>query len=358
MDSSKDLSFPPASEVPLHRIAPLAPTQELAYRKKCIQLKRRLAEIEANNDATRKRIIQETEHVQKMRILRAILLNHLNEIMSAPAKKLTPEQLEKIGVLANGSGNVAELAGSGISKDLIPTRPQGEGLLDDSSEESEEDEPEPLERPERRRRANNTYRETIMNTNTPSESLSTMYQQTALPNLAPATSFSVAPHDPAMLTSSFRVSSTTPQAVGSQGAQHQHGGDSRYAQSSPIAVNQHLGMPYQGPNQTRATSISSNNVDANGLGRSPAVNMRPERPEPPYVQFTMHMRPQLEADNYPPEQIPGRIQSEWDGLSAENRKLWDDRYQDQMREYTAAMDAYKRATRREGSGGGFASINS
>lgn len=143
MDSSKDV-LPPtvAGEGPLHRNAPLAPTQELAYRKKCIQLKRRLAEIETNNDSTRKRILQETEHVQKMRLLRAILLNHLNVIMNTPATKLTPEQLEKIGVLANGSANLAELAGSGISQDLGQARPDGEGLLDDSSEESDEDEPE------------------------------------------------------------------------------------------------------------------------------------------------------------------------------------------------------------------------
>jgi hypothetical protein len=142
MDSSKDTPFPPASEVPVHRNAPLAPTQELAYRKKCVQLKRRLAEIEANNDSTRKRIMQETEHVQKMRLMRAILLNHLQEIMSAPAKRLTPEQLEKIGVLANGHANLAELAGSGITLEPPHTRPEGEGLLDDSSEESDEDEPE------------------------------------------------------------------------------------------------------------------------------------------------------------------------------------------------------------------------
>ena len=139
---SKDTPFPPASEVPIHRNAPLAPTQELAYRKKCIQLKRRLAEIEANNDATRRRIIQETEHVQKMRLLRAVLLNKLQDIMTAPTKKLTPEQLEQLGVLANGSGNLAELAGSGIAPELHQRRPDGEGLLDDSSDETDEDEPE------------------------------------------------------------------------------------------------------------------------------------------------------------------------------------------------------------------------
>ncbi|KAK5196103.1 hypothetical protein LTR99_008089 [Exophiala xenobiotica] len=358
MDSSKDTPFPPASEVPVHRNAPLAPTQELAYRKKCVQLKRRLAEIEANNDSTRKRIMQETEHVQKMRLMRAILLNHLQEIMSAPAKRLTPEQLEKIGVLANGHANLAELAGSGITLEPPHTRPEGEGLLDDSSEESDEDEPEPLERPERRRRANNNYRETIMNTTVPGEPISNMYQQSSLPNLAPANSFSPAPpHDPTTLTSSFRVSSATPQAAGTPSFQPPSGGEPHYGDSSPISSNQQLAMPqYQSPYQVPA-GMAANNVDGNGTGRSGAVTHRPQRPEPPYMQFTAHMRPQLEAHQEPEELIPDMIQAEWDGLAPENRRLWEVRYQEQMTEYTAAMDAYKRATRREASGG-FPTVNS
>lgn len=194
-----------------------------------------------------------------------------------------------------------------------------------------------------------------MNTGTPGESVTNMYQQSALPNLAPANSFSPpAPHDPATLTSSFRLSSTTPHA-GENSPSHQQIGESLYAQSSPAPASQPLGTPYQTSAQPRAPSISSQGAEVNGAGRPP---VRPERPETPYVQFTAHMRPQLEADCYPPEQIPARIQTEWDGLSAENRKLWDDRYQDQMREYTAAMDAYKRATRREASSGAFSSINS
>ncbi|EXJ89154.1 hypothetical protein A1O3_02218 [Capronia epimyces CBS 606.96] len=361
MDSSKDLPFPPAGDVPLHRNAPLAPTQELAYRKKCIDLRKRLAEIEANNDATRKRILQENEHVQKMRLLRAILLNQLKEIMSTPAQHLTAEQLVKVNALAAGMGNtLAEQVGPAISQELQQPQPDGEGLLDDSSEETVEDEPEPAERPERRRRVNNTYRETIMNTNTPGDSVSTLYQQSALPSLAPASSFSPAPppNDPAAMTSSFRLSSSTPQAVGTPGTQPQLVPDPLYGQSSPMAVSQHLGMPYHGSTQPRPPSLSANNVDANGIGRSTAAPTRPERPEIPFHQFTAHMRPQLEADNYPQEQIPARIKAEWENLSTENRKLWDDRYEDEMREYQAAMDAYKRASRREASAGGFSAINS
>ena len=58
------------------------------------------------------------------------------------------------------------------------------------------------------------------------------------------------------------------------------------------------------------------------------------------------MQPQLENDNYPDDQIGTRIQQEWDNLSAENRGLWDKRYEDQMMEYTAAMDDWKRLQKR------------
>jgi hypothetical protein len=139
MDAAKESPLA-STDNPLHKNAPLAPSQELAYRKKCITLKRRLMEIEANNDATRRRISQEKEHVQKMRLLRAILLNHLKTIMETPGKKLTPEQLEQLGVLS--SSHLAEQLPFDVDG-----RPDGEGLLDDTSEGSE-DEPEvpPLRR--------------------------------------------------------------------------------------------------------------------------------------------------------------------------------------------------------------------
>lgn len=65
------------------------------------------------------------------------------------------------------------------------------------------------------------------------------------------------------------------------------------------------------------------------------------------------MQPQLEADDYPPEQIGVRIQQEWDQLSAENRGLWDKRYEEQMMDYTAAMDEWKRLQKRQQQGGSF-----
>jgi hypothetical protein len=141
MEVTKDQSVPPAGLNTTY--APLAPSQEAAYRKKCIQLKRRLAEVEANNDATRRRIDQEKQHVQKMRLMRAILLDHLKQIAETPGKSLSAEQLEELGLRADGAAHLSELVGMDVD-----TRPDGEGLLDDSSEESEDD-PEVLPLPKK-----------------------------------------------------------------------------------------------------------------------------------------------------------------------------------------------------------------
>ena len=133
MESAKS-PFPPASDVPLQRNAPLAPSQELAYRNKCIQLKKRLQEIEANNDHTRRRISAEKERVQKQRLLRSILLHQLRDIMETPGKKFKPEELERMGIAVNGN--------DGEEDHAHRRRPEGEVLLDDSSEDSDEDIPE------------------------------------------------------------------------------------------------------------------------------------------------------------------------------------------------------------------------
>lgn len=133
MDGTKSSPFAPASDVPLHRNPPLAPSQELAYRNKCISLKKRLAEIEIHNEQTRKKIGAEKERIQKMRLLRAILLNQLRETMETPGRKFSPEELEKLGIL---NGTTAD------DEPVNRSRPEGEVLLDDSSEDSEEENPE------------------------------------------------------------------------------------------------------------------------------------------------------------------------------------------------------------------------
>ncbi|RDL34324.1 putative HMG box-containing protein C10F6.08c [Venustampulla echinocandica] len=56
---------------------PLAPSVEEAYRRKCIQLKQRINEIDHDNDAARLRVVRLERGVQKLRLERAFLLEQL-----------------------------------------------------------------------------------------------------------------------------------------------------------------------------------------------------------------------------------------------------------------------------------------
>jgi hypothetical protein len=164
-----------------------------------------------------------------------------------------------------------------------------------------------------------------------------LYQQPGLPSLAPATNFSpAAPRDATALTSSFRVSNT-PQTVATPSYPAQQSYNTEYQQSSPLA---HAQNPaYSQPPRVEPTVASPGSTAAGGSRPLPP---QPQRPPAPFQQFTDHMRPQLEADHYPDEQIDSRIDQEWRGLSKENRELWDSRYAEQMMEYTQAMDEWKR----------------
>jgi hypothetical protein len=70
-----------ASTVPSKRAAgtPLAPSVEKAYYRKCIQLKRRLNEVEAANEEARIRRIRLDRAIMKMRLERAFLLEQLSK---------------------------------------------------------------------------------------------------------------------------------------------------------------------------------------------------------------------------------------------------------------------------------------
>ena len=131
MDGVKTTASPfaDAGTTPIQRNPPLAPSQELAYRNKCIQLKKRLSEIESNNDNIRRRIAAEKERVMKQRLLRSLLVHQLREIMETPGRNYTAEELDKMGIVITEA-------------DEDRRRPDGEMLLDDSSENSDEDVPE------------------------------------------------------------------------------------------------------------------------------------------------------------------------------------------------------------------------
>ncbi|EPE10339.1 hmg box protein [Ophiostoma piceae UAMH 11346] len=58
-------------------VAPLPPSVEEAYRRKCVQLKKRMAEVEETNDAARIRLSRLKRQVEKQRLERAFLLEQL-----------------------------------------------------------------------------------------------------------------------------------------------------------------------------------------------------------------------------------------------------------------------------------------
>jgi non-histone protein 10 len=55
----------------------LPPSVEEAYRRKCIQLKQRLNEVEDANDASRVRLVRIQRGIEKMRLERSFLLEQL-----------------------------------------------------------------------------------------------------------------------------------------------------------------------------------------------------------------------------------------------------------------------------------------
>lgn len=60
---------------------PLAPSVEKAYYRKCIELKRRLNEVEAANDEAKRRRARLDRGIMKMRLERAYILDELRKRM-------------------------------------------------------------------------------------------------------------------------------------------------------------------------------------------------------------------------------------------------------------------------------------
>ena len=66
----------------------LPPSVEEAYKKKCIELKRRLTEVEESNDAFRLRKVRLNRAIRKMRLERALLLENLGKRMRKNGSRL------------------------------------------------------------------------------------------------------------------------------------------------------------------------------------------------------------------------------------------------------------------------------
>jgi len=79
---------------------PLAPSVEKAYYRKCIELKRRLNDVEEANDAARLRRARLDRALLKMRLERAFLLEQLSkrmEFVDANGEAAEEEQGDEVG---------------------------------------------------------------------------------------------------------------------------------------------------------------------------------------------------------------------------------------------------------------------
>lgn len=127
---------------------PNPPSIELAYKKKCIQLKKRLNEIEAENDLIRARNKRAKYYVAKMRLETCIMLERLATVTG---------MLEEAGVTAGAASSAAAtqnsvgaVAGAKINAELrakaaaLVTSAHAQNnheALDDETEGSSEEQP-------------------------------------------------------------------------------------------------------------------------------------------------------------------------------------------------------------------------
>ncbi|OXV09706.1 hypothetical protein Egran_02522 [Elaphomyces granulatus] len=192
---------------------PNPPSIEAAYKRKCIALKKRLNEIEAENDIMRTRNKRSLQYVQKMRLESCILLERLAKVTGMVEEAQTgmnPELRARATTMMSNAmtlnNMVAAMGAGGYSIPLVAgtagngARPStlGPGYLADETEgSSEERPPTPQERPLRVKRSRKSTLP-MDDENANNAESATAGGLSSLPPLAPAPSQE-------QMTSSFRV---------------------------------------------------------------------------------------------------------------------------------------------------------
>lgn len=132
------------------QIPPNPPSVEAAYKRKCIELKRRLNEIETHNDDLRLRNARGSRYIQKMRLESCMLLERLamltGEGEGRVANERNPELRANAMALMDESGSYLEdsYAGNHLNNThATDSRREtvAQGYLDDASDGSTEGHP-------------------------------------------------------------------------------------------------------------------------------------------------------------------------------------------------------------------------
>lgn len=126
-----DTSRPQLSSLPSSN----PPSVEIAYKRKCIALKKRLAEVEAENELMRTRNRRGWQYIQKMRLESCLLLERLANVtgMAEQAQSGAPDAELRARAVALMSSSAA-INGLGAAH-------AGQAYLDDETEGSSEEQP-------------------------------------------------------------------------------------------------------------------------------------------------------------------------------------------------------------------------
>ncbi|KAJ5375744.1 hypothetical protein N7517_007750 [Penicillium concentricum] len=129
--SRQPSSIPPANP----------PSVEIAYKRKCIALKKRLAEVEAENEIMRTRNHRGSQYIKKMRLETCMLLERLTKVTGMADEAKTGAANPELRARAAAIMNTGAQGGSGA-------------LLEDDTEGSSDEQPRtPEERPLRVKRS-------------------------------------------------------------------------------------------------------------------------------------------------------------------------------------------------------------
>ncbi|KAI1911997.1 hypothetical protein LOZ61_003538 [Ophidiomyces ophidiicola] len=173
---------------------PNPPSIEAAYKLKCIELKKRLQEVEANNDAMRLRNERGWRYIQKMRLESSMLLERLGLLTGMTDENATFHDIRTQAMnmmQESGAAPPAEGADDGPSERPSRRVPAEEDYLDDESVGSADDKPPtPDERPVRSKKHRKT--DDILKDQNVGDNNADSVSYT-LPNLMP----DLAPHTPA-----------------------------------------------------------------------------------------------------------------------------------------------------------------
>ncbi|RHZ51334.1 uncharacterized protein CDV56_104127 [Aspergillus thermomutatus] len=236
-----DTSTKPSSSLPSSN----PPSVEGAYKRKCIALKKRLNEIEAENEMMRMRNKRGWQYIQKMRLESCILLERLAKVtgMAEEAQAgVNPELRARAAAMMNNAGALNGYPGAAGAGAAAGSN--GAAYVEDETEgSSDEQPPTPQERPLRVKRSRKSNIGDVGLDEEPSTSAppeGSAADPSGLPRLAPA------PTQEEM-TSTFRI------RTGSNGAVHE--GENSHATSERGSQNPESGAA------DRAKELSTTPMD-------------------------------------------------------------------------------------------------